>query len=131
VVLLRRSSPKSSASDPSKGGNNAGTSQERKGKRGKNITIVVNATSASPPESPSPASASGKQPCTKAVGRSGSWRGPKGWRHGWETRYEFKQPDADNNAATAGAATDSSTPEPETRTTVMIRNIPNKYRSSC
>ncbi|XP_051227673.1 protein terminal ear1 homolog isoform X1 [Lolium perenne] len=129
VVLLRRSSPKSSASDPSKGGNNAGTSQERKGKRGKNITIVVNATSASPSESPSPALASGKQPCTKAVGRSGSWRGPKGWRHGWETRYEFKQPDADNNVATAGAATDSSTQEPETRTTVMIRNIPNKYRS--
>uniref|UniRef100_A0ACD5XAK7 Uncharacterized protein n=1 Tax=Avena sativa TaxID=4498 RepID=A0ACD5XAK7_AVESA len=136
VVLLRRSSPKSSARDQPKGGNNAGTSHERKGKRGKNITIVVNATSsspASPSVSSSPASAtasaSGKQQCTtKAVSRPGSWRSPNSWRGGWETRYEFKQPDADNSAASAAAATDSNTQEPEeTRTTVMIRNIPNKY----
>jgi hypothetical protein len=138
VVLLRRSSAKSGANDRSKGGNNAGTSNERKGKRGKNITIVVNATSsspASPSESSSPASAtasaSGKQQCRKAVERSGSWRGPRSWRDGWQTRYEFKQPDADNDAATAAAATDTSTQEPDTRTTVMIKNIPNKYRSSC
>ncbi|KAE8811721.1 Protein terminal ear1 [Hordeum vulgare] len=59
----------------------------------------------------------------------GAGEGPKSWRGGWETRFEFKQQGAassDTNAATAAAA-DTDTQEPETRTTVMIRNIPNKY----
>ncbi|CAM0884231.1 unnamed protein product [Alopecurus aequalis] len=135
VVLLRRGPGKSSSGDRSNGSNNnAGTSNERKGKGGKKkITIVVSATSSSPApvsDSSSPAtstvSASGKQQCAKAVRRSGSGRGLKGWRGGWETRFEFKQPEA-AEADAATAATDTDTQEPDTRTTVMIRNIPNKY----
>ncbi|XP_044978025.1 protein terminal ear1 homolog isoform X1 [Hordeum vulgare subsp. vulgare] len=130
VVTIGRSSSKSNAADRCKGG----TSHERKGKGkgGKKPTIVVDTTSSTPAsacETTATASASGKQQLQKGVVRVGSWRGPKSWRGGWETRFEFKQQGAassDTNAATAAAA-DTDTQEPETRTTVMIRNIPNKY----
>ncbi|VAH83204.1 unnamed protein product [Triticum turgidum subsp. durum] len=127
VVTTSRCSSRSNAGDRSKGG----TSQERKGKGkgGKKATIVVDTTSSSPAsasEAAATASASGKQQPQKGVIRVGSWRGPKSWRGGWETRFEFKQPAAaaDSNATTAA---DTDTQEAETRTTVMIRNIPNKY----
>ncbi|EES01930.1 hypothetical protein BDA96_03G426200 [Sorghum bicolor] len=116
VVLLRR------PSDQAKGGN-AGTRQERKSKGGKNV-----ASSASAPASSSTPTASGKQ-AQKGAGSSGgggagggggNWKGRKS---GWEARFLFKDPES------AGDADTQSSPasERDTRTTVMIRNIPNKY----
>ncbi|XP_062187235.1 protein terminal ear1-like [Phragmites australis] len=116
VVLLRRSSGKASAGYQSKGGN-AGTSNERKSKGSKN---VASASSSAP--SSSTATASGKQG-QKGAGSSsgcgGNWRGR---RSGWEARFLFKEPDAAGVADTQEPAS-----EKDTRTTVMIRNIPNKY----
>jgi hypothetical protein len=115
VVLLRRSSARSSAGDRSKQGSNAPTSHERKSKGGKNVASTS-----------STASPSGKQ-CQKVASSSGGSSGSGNWkgrRSGWEARFLFKDPEV---------AGDTETPEPEsaekdTRTTVMIRNIPNKYR---
>jgi hypothetical protein len=120
VVLLRRSSSKSSAGDQSKGGG-AGTSHERKSKSGNKVVIS--------PSSPSTATAPVKQ-TQKGAGSSGNWKGRKG---GWEARFLFKEPpevagDAAGTQAAAAAA--AAAPEMDTRTTVMIRNIPNKYRYS-
>ncbi|KAL5673036.1 hypothetical protein ACJX0J_017342, partial [Zea mays] len=115
VVLLRRSSCKSSAgSDQSSKGGNAGTSHERKTKGGKIVVAAAAASSSTP-------TASGKQ-TQKGVGSSGggSWKGRKS---GWEARFLFKEPEAGGGADTQ--ATPAS--EMDTRTTVMIRNIPNKY----
>ncbi|PNT73416.1 hypothetical protein BRADI_2g58100v3 [Brachypodium distachyon] len=130
VVLMRRSSSaKSSGSgDRSKGGNNnnnngAGRSHERKGKGGKKPTIVVVASSSASSSSTTEAttaSSSGKQQCVKSVGRAGSGRSHRGWKGRFDKQFEFKEPEA-------AAADDTDTQEPETRTTVMIRNIPNKY----
>jgi hypothetical protein len=118
-VLLRRSSCKSSAgSDQSSKGGNAGTSHERKTKGGKIVVAAAAASSSTP-------TASGKQ-TQKGVGSSGggSWKGRKS---GWEARFLFKEPEAGGGADTQ--ATPAS--EMDTRTTVMIRNIPNKYRYPC
>ncbi|KAM3353456.1 hypothetical protein ACQJBY_024555 [Aegilops geniculata] len=128
VVTTSRCSSKSNAGDRSKGG--ASHERKGKGKGGKKATIVVDTTSSSPAsasEAAATASASGKQQPQKGVVRVGSWRGPKSWRGGWETRFEFKQPDAARSDSNATAAADTDTQEPDTRTTVMIRNIPNKY----
>ncbi|KAM3334624.1 hypothetical protein ACQJBY_029201 [Aegilops geniculata] len=131
VVTTSRCSSKSNAGDRSKGG----TTQERKGKGkgkgGKKTTIVVDTTSSSPAsasEAAATASASGKQQPQKGVVRVGSWRGPKSWRGGWETRFEFKQPNAARSDSNATTAADTDTQEAETRTTVMIRNIPNNQK---
>ncbi|KAK8454283.1 hypothetical protein SEVIR_5G426500v4 [Setaria viridis] len=114
VVLLRRSSSKSSAGDQSKGGG-AGTSHERKGKGGNKVV--------SPAPSSSTATAPVKQ-AQKAAGSSGggNWKGRKS---GWEARFLFKEPEAAGDAAGTQAA--AAAVEMDTRTTVMIRNIPNKY----
>ncbi|GJM92138.1 hypothetical protein PR202_ga08572 [Eleusine coracana subsp. coracana] len=128
VVLLRRSSARvSNVGDQSNKGRNAGgTSHERKCKGGggaKNIMATA------PSASSSTASASGKQSqsqtkvattTSSSTGGGSNW---KGRRSGWEARFLFKDPEA------AGDATETPEPETEkdTRTTVMIRNIPNKY----
>ncbi|OEL31045.1 Protein terminal ear1 [Dichanthelium oligosanthes] len=115
VVLLRRSCSKASACDQSKGGS-AGTSHERKNKGGNRI--MPSASSSSAPSS-SAVAASGKQ-AQKSAGSGGSWKGRKS---GWEARFLFKEPEAAGDADTPAAPA----PEMDTRTTVMIRNIPNKY----
>ncbi|CAO2172462.1 unnamed protein product [Urochloa humidicola] len=113
VVLLRRSSAnKASAADQPK----AGTSHERKSKSG--VKVV---SSASP--SSSTVTAAGKQ--AKGAGSSGgNW---KGRRSGCESRFLFKETEAGGDAGTEAAAMATAL-EKDTRTTVMIRNIPNKYR---
>ncbi|KAK3166274.1 hypothetical protein QOZ80_1AG0043710 [Eleusine coracana subsp. coracana] len=127
VVLLRRSSARASnvGDRSNKGGNASGTSHERKCKGGGAKNIIATA--------PSAASASGKQSqsqrqsqtkvatTTSSTGGSGSsnW---KGRRSGWEARFLFKDPEA-----VAGDAAETPETEKDTRTTVMIRNIPNKY----
>jgi hypothetical protein len=111
VVLLRR------PSDQSKGGN-AGTSHERKSKGSKNVGSAA-ASSSTP-------TVSGKQ-AQKGAGSSsggGNWKGRKS---GWEARFLFKEPEAAGDADTQAAPSS----ERDTRTTVMIRNIPNKYRYPC
>ncbi|RLN03281.1 protein terminal ear1 [Panicum miliaceum] len=113
VVLLRRSSSKAVAGDQSKGG----TSHERKSKGGNK---VVPSASSSPPSS-STATATGKQAQKGAgSGGGGNWKGRKS---GWEARFLFKEPEAAGDADTPAAPAQ----EMDTRTTVMIRNIPNKY----
>jgi hypothetical protein len=114
VVLLRRSSSKAVAGDQSKGG----TSHERKSKGGNKV--VPSASSSSPPSS-STATATGKQAQKGAGSGGGNWKGRKS---GWEARFLFKEPEAAGDAATPAAPAQ----EMDTRTTVMIRNIPNKYR---
>jgi hypothetical protein len=112
VVLLRR------PSDQSKGGN-AGTSHERKSKGSKNVGSAAAASSSTP-------TVSGKQ-AQKGAGSSsggGNWKGRKS---GWEARFLFKEPEAAGDADTQAAPSS----ERDTRTTVMIRNIPNKYRYPC
>ncbi|KAL5228996.1 hypothetical protein ABZP36_017261 [Zizania latifolia] len=118
VVLLRRSSGKSSSGSQSKGGGNAG--HERKGKGGKSATTTSCSSAASATSSSSTANVPSKQG-QKGGGRGGSWRGQKS---GWEARFLFKEPEA-----AAGDAGDTQEPATckDTRTTVMIRNIPNKY----
>ncbi|KAF0916409.1 hypothetical protein E2562_007510 [Oryza meyeriana var. granulata] len=121
VVLLRRSSGKGGSGSQSKGGN---AGHERKSKGGKNAaTACSSAASASSSSSSTAATATSKQGQKGCGGRGGSWRGQKS---GWEARFLFKEPEA----AAAGDAA-SEVPEPatckDTRTTVMIRNIPNKY----
>ncbi|XP_066315586.1 protein terminal ear1-like [Miscanthus floridulus] len=111
VVLLRR------PSDQSKGGN-AGTSHEIKSKGSKNVASAAAASSSTP-------TVSGKQ-AQKGAGSSsgggggGNWKGRKS---GWEARFLFKDPEAAGDADTQSAPAS----ERDTRTTVMIRNIPNKY----
>ncbi|XP_040376168.1 protein terminal ear1 homolog [Oryza brachyantha] len=121
VVLLRRSSGKGSSGSQSKGGN-AGHEQKRKG--GKSAATACSAAASASSSSSSTATAPSKQGQKGGGGgRGGSWRGQKS---GWEARFLFKEPDA----SAAGDAS-SETQEPatckDTRTTVMIRNIPNKY----
>ncbi|EAY76892.1 hypothetical protein OsI_04851 [Oryza sativa Indica Group] len=121
VVLLRRSSGKGSSGSQSKGGGNAG--HERKSKGGKSAAAACSTAASA---SSSTATAPSKQSQKGGGGRGGSWRGQKS---GWEARFLFKEPEA--AAAAAGDAAASETHEPasckDTRTTVMIRNIPNKY----
>ncbi|CAL4972562.1 unnamed protein product [Urochloa decumbens] len=110
VVLLRRSSSsKASAGDQSK----AGTSHERKSKSGNKVV----SSSASP--SSATVTAAGKQPQKGA----GNFKGRKSER---ESRFLFKEPEAAAGDADALAAAAPAV-EKDTRTTVMIRNIPNKY----
>lgn len=121
-MLLRRSSARiSNVGDQTKGGSNVRvTSQERKCKGGgKNVASSSSTASVS-----STASATSKQSQTKAATTSSSGGNWKGRRSGWEARFLFKDPEA------AGEAAEAQEPESEkdTRTTVMIRNIPNKYR---
>ncbi|XP_062208697.1 protein terminal ear1-like [Phragmites australis] len=115
VVLLTRSSAKASAGDQSTGGN-AGTRHERKCKGGKNVASA----SSSSATSSSTTTTYGKQG-QKGAGSSGggNWKGRRG---GWEARFLFKEPEAAVDADTQEPAS-----EKDTRTTVMIRNIPNKY----
>ncbi|KAJ1286716.1 hypothetical protein BS78_03G373300 [Paspalum vaginatum] len=126
VVLLRRSSCKASASgdqSTNKGGNAAVTTHERsKSKGGKNVSSAAPSSTSAPSSSSSSTAttASGKH-AQKGAGSSGSWKGRKG---GWESRFLFKEPDAGGDAETQAAA---PAVEMDTRTTVMIRNIPNKY----
>ncbi|KAG2602740.1 protein terminal ear1-like [Panicum virgatum] len=108
VVLLRRSSSKTSAGDQSKGG----TSHERKSKGGDKV-VPSSASS-------STATATGKQTQKGAGSGGGNWKGRKS---GWEARFLFKEPEAAGDADTPAAPAQ----EMDTRTTVMIRNIPNKY----
>ena len=113
MVLLRRSSSKASAGDQSKGG----TSHERKSKGGNKLVPSA------PSSSTATATATGKQTQKgSGSGGGGNWKGRKS---GWEARFLFKEPEP--------AGGDADTPpapaqEMDTRTTVMIRNIPNKYR---
>ena len=109
MVLLRRSSSKASAGDQSKGG----TSDERKSK-GDDKVVSASASS-------STATATGKQTQKGAGSGGGNWKGRKS---GWEARFLFKEPEAAGDADTPAAPAQ----EMDTRTTVMIRNIPNKYR---
>jgi len=114
-VLLRR------PSDKSKGGN-AGTSHELKSKGSKNVAAAAAASSSTP-------TASGKQ-AQKGAGSSGGSGGGGNWKgrkSGWEARFLFKEPEGSGDADTQAAPAS----ERDTRTTVMIRNIPNKYRYPC
>lgn len=121
MVLLRRSSCKASAGgDQSKGGGNAGTSHVRKSKGGgKNVASAPAAVASS-----STPAASGKQEAQKGAGNGGGGGNWKGRKSGWEARFLFKEPEAAGDADTQASQMD-------TRTTVMIRNIPNKYRYPC
>uniref|UniRef100_A0A0D9V9A2 Protein terminal ear1 homolog n=1 Tax=Leersia perrieri TaxID=77586 RepID=A0A0D9V9A2_9ORYZ len=126
VVLLRRSSGKGSSGGQSKGGGNAG--HERKGKGGKNAAATACSSTASATSSSSSSSRQG-QKGSGGGGRGGSWRGQKS---GWEARFLFKeQPDAAAPAAVAGGdaceTQETAATCKDARTTVMIRNIPNKY----
>ncbi|KAL6840365.1 hypothetical protein ACP4OV_030175 [Aristida adscensionis] len=119
VVLLTRSSSSSTATgggDQSKGGN-ARASHERKGKGGKLAAASASSSSAS---SSSATTATVKQ------GHKGSGSGGTCRRHSgiWGARFLFKVP---GEAAGGEADTPELAPERDTRTTVMIRNIPNKY----
>lgn len=120
MLLTRRSARAGNVGDQSSKGSNArGASQERKS-GGK---IVASSSAASSTAS----SASGKQSQTKGSTTStsgGNWRGR---RSGWEARFLFKDPEAAGDAAVA----QEPESEKDTRTTVMIRNIPNKYRYPC
>ncbi|CAL4953144.1 unnamed protein product [Urochloa decumbens] len=105
VVLLRRSpSSKPSAGDQSRA---PGTSHERKSKSGNKVV-----SSGSPSSSTVKGAGSG----------GGNWKGRKSER---ESRFLFKDPEAAAGDADAQAAAPAV--EKDTRTTVMIRNIPNKY----
>jgi hypothetical protein len=121
VVLLRRSLTRPSAGDRFKQGSNAPTSHERKSKGGKNVASASSTSStASPP---------GKQ-CQKVASSSGGGSGSGNWRgrrSGWEARFLFK----DLEVAGGTETPESESAEKDTRTTVMIRNIPNKYRYHC
>lgn len=114
-MLLRR------PSDQQSKGGNAGKSHERKSKGGKKVASVV-ASSSTP-------AASAKQ-AQKGAGSSGGGGGGGSWKgrkSGWEARFLFKEPEAAGDADTPAAPAS----ERDTRTTVMIRNIPNKYRYPC
>nr|CAB3475166.1 unnamed protein product [Digitaria exilis] len=114
VVLLRRSSSNkasAAAGDRSKSGS-VTTSHERKSKQGGSNKMVASSSSSS-----ATAASSGKQ----AQKGGGNWKGRKS---GWEARFLFKEPEVTGDEAAAAAA---AAPEIDTRTTVMIRNIPNKY----
>ncbi|KAL5220016.1 hypothetical protein ABZP36_024729 [Zizania latifolia] len=120
VVLLRRSSGKGSSGSHSKGGD---AGHERKGKGRKNAATSCSSAFSATSLSSSTATAPGKE-LQKGGGRGGSWRGQKS---GWEARFLFKEPEAP--AGDDGDAGDTQEPATckDTRTTVMIRNIPNKY----
>ncbi|TVU36123.1 hypothetical protein EJB05_18039, partial [Eragrostis curvula] len=60
-----------------------------------------------------------KQVATSSGGSGGNWRGR---RSGWDARFLFKEPEVAGEAATQEPES-----EKDTRTTVMIKNIPNKY----
>ncbi|CAO2181992.1 unnamed protein product [Urochloa humidicola] len=117
VVLLRRSSTsvKASAGDQY---SKAGASHERKSKSGNKVVVSSSGSSSSS----TVALSAGKQAAQKGGG-GGNWRGRKSER---ESRFLFKEPEAGGGDADAQAAAPAV--EKDTRTTVMIRNIPNKYR---
>jgi hypothetical protein len=123
VVLLRRSSARLSAGDQSRHGSNAaGTSHERKSKGLKSVAPAASSSSATS----TAASPSGKQAVQKVASSSGGSGSSncRGRRSAWEARFWFKDPEVAGDAQTP----DPESAEKDTRTTVMIRNIPNKYR---